>query len=172
MKLAVRLEPAMGSPRVGRSVEYRWDPDTEILSAQLAPFGTSTGVSGTVGVEGRDGSWLILDVAADTISGVEVAVWPEVQTRSSLAPPSNVEDADVFLAANGARGGIGSLEMDTRLVAESDDAQRTIHFRLGHSRVGQGRTIRLGQDLLLDVDEKSQISGLWLLNVPPCPAES
>jgi hypothetical protein len=32
------------------------------------------------------------------------------------------------------------------------------------------RTIRLAHDLLLDVDEKSQISGLWMLNVPPRPA--
>jgi uncharacterized protein YuzE len=41
---------------------------------------------------------------------------------------------------------------------------------MGKSR--ETRTIRIGKDLLLDLDEKSQISGLWLLNVPPCPGDS
>jgi hypothetical protein len=31
--------------------------------------------------------------------------------------------------------------------------------------------VRLARDLLLDVDDKSHISGLWLLNVPPSPVQ-
>ena len=60
------------------------------------------------------------------------------------------------------------METVTRLFAETDHAGKTYHFRLGKPR--QCRTIRLAKDVLLDVDEKSQISGLWLLNVPPSPA--
>ena len=59
--------------------------------------------------------------------------------------------------------------MATRLIAEADQGQRNFHFRLGKPKLT--RTIRLARDVLLDVDDKSQISGVWLLNVPPGPAE-
>ena len=52
-------------------------------------------MSGSVGLEGADGSWLILDVAAGRINGVEVAVWPDVRKLPALAPPTNVEDVHV-----------------------------------------------------------------------------
>jgi hypothetical protein len=81
-----------------------------------------------------------------------------------------VEDAHVVVPSSQSQRDIASLEMDTRLIAEADHEQRTFHFRLGKPR--RTRTIRLARNLLVDVDEKSRISGLWLLNVPPCPTES
>ncbi len=167
MKIAVQLQPATGSQQ---EVEYRWDPDTDILSAQILPRATGEGMSGSVGLEGSDGSWLILDVGAGRINGVEIAVWPEVRKRATLAPPATVEDMHVSVPSRRSQPGIASLEVNARLVAEADHAQRTFHFRLGKPK--SARTIRLARDLLLDVDEKSHISGLWLLNVPPCPTES
>jgi hypothetical protein len=166
VKIAVQLGPAAGSPP---EVAYKWDSDTEILSAQLtqgAP--TENGMSGSVGLEGADGSWLILDVAAGRINGVEIAVWPEVRKMPALAVPSTIEDAHVSIASRRSQPNIASMETVTRLFAETDHAGKTYHFRLGKPR--QCRTIRLAKDVLLDVDEKSQISGLWLLNVPPSPA--
>jgi hypothetical protein len=66
---------------------------------------------------------------------------------------------------------IASVEMAARtIMAEADQGGKNFHFRMGKSR--ETRTIRIGKDLLLDLDEKSQISGLWLLNVPPCPGDS
>ena len=165
MKIAVQVQPANGSPQ---KVEYRWDPDTEILSAQLLPPAKGEGMSGSVGLEGSDGSWLILDVAAGRINGVEIAVWPDVRKMPTLAPPSKVEDAGIVVPSRRSQPDIASLESTTRLLAESDAAQRNFHFRVGKPR--ETRTIRLAADLLLDLDEKSQISGLWLLNVPPAPA--
>jgi len=174
VKIAVQIEPVSGdagaSPNGSSvSVEYTWDADTDILSAQLSPRATGQGMSGSVGLEGSDGSWLILDVAAGRINGVEIAVWPDVRKLSTLTPPATVEDARVVVPSRASQPSIASLEMDTRLVAETDGDRRTIHFRVGKPR--GSRTIRLARDLLLDVDEKSQISGLWLLNVPPGPAE-
>jgi hypothetical protein len=165
VKIAVQLEPATGSlPEVA----YRWDADTDILSAQLSPNGGGgDGMSGSVGLEGTDGSWLILDVDAGRINGVEVAVWPDVRNMPGFTTPSNVEDAHVVVPSRSSQASIASLEMATRVVAESDSAQRNFHFKVGSAR--GARTVRLGRDLLLDVDEKSQISGLWLLNVPPSP---
>jgi hypothetical protein len=60
------------------------------------------------------------------------------------------------------------LEVETPLLAESDEAERVIYFRVGLKR--DVRTIRLGRDLLLDIDPQSRIAGLWLLNVPPFPS--
>ena len=167
MKIAVQLEPASSSPP---GVEYTWDADTDILSAQLIPASAGAGMSGSVGLEGIDGSWVILDVAGGCIKGVEVAVWPDVRRISSLAPPPVVEDARVVVPARASQPNIASLEMQTHLIAEADAARRNFHFRLGKPRLA--RTIRVARDLLIDVDDKSQISGLWLLNVPPCPTES
>jgi hypothetical protein len=127
-------------------------------------------MSGSVGLEGSDGSWLILDVAAGRINGVEIAVWPDVRKLPALSPPSTIEDASVVVPSRRSQPDVASLEMDTRMIAEADAAQRVIHFRLGKPR--QSRTIRLARDLLLEVDQKSQIAGLWLLNVPPCPSDS
>ncbi|HEX4684039.1 MAG TPA: hypothetical protein VH277_15085 [Gemmatimonadaceae bacterium] len=165
MKIAVQVQPANGSPQ---EVEYRWDPDTEILSAQLLPPAKGEGMSGSVGLEGNDGSWLILDVDSGRINGVEIAVWPDVRESPSLRPPAKVEDAGVVVPSRSSQPEIASLESTTQLVAEADAAQRNFHFRVGKPR--ETRTIRIARDLLLDLDEKSQISGVWLLNVPPAPA--
>ena len=63
--------------------------------------------------------------------------------------------------------GIASIEMNTALAAEADDAERTIHFRLGPSR--QTKTVRIARDILIDVDGRDRIAGVWLLGVPPFP---
>lgn len=164
MKIAVQVHPAEPS---AQRLQYRWDADTDILSAQVLPASRAQGMSGSVGLQGSDGSWVILDVASGAISGVEVAVWPEVRRVATLPTPSAIEDVQVIVPARQSQPNIASVEMNSRLFAESDSAQRTFHFRLGKPR--ETRTVRVARDLLLDLDDKSQISGLWLLNVPPGP---
>ena len=165
MNVAVHLEPFTGDVS---TVAYRWDTDTDILTARLEDAAPREGMSGSVELEGADGSWLILDVAAGRISGVEVAVWPDVHKHRSLAPPTAIEDALVLIPSPPSQSGIASLEVSTPLMAEADDDERVIHFRVGARR--NVRTVRLGRDLLLDVDPQSRIAGLWLLNVPPFPS--
>lgn len=165
MKIAVQVEPLSTSSAA--TVEYLWDADTNILSAQLSPRDAGDGMSGSVGLEGSDGSWLVLDVSEGSISGVEIAIWPDVRQVPAVEPPPRIEDARVVVPSRRSQPEIASIEMATRLLAEADPAERNFHFRLGNPR--GARTIRLARDLLLDVDEKSHISGLWLLNVPPCP---
>ena len=162
MSIAVRVEPLHGMPS---DVEYRWDTDTDILTANLRTRAVSEGASGSVEIEGSDGSWLILDLSGGSIHGVEVAVWPEVRKRSSLVLPGEITDGRVMVGGDG--NGIASIEMNTALAAEADDAERTIHFRLGPSR--QTKTVRIARDILIDVDGKDRIAGVWLLSVPPFP---
>jgi hypothetical protein len=167
VKIAVQVQPSNGA---SQKIEYRWDPDTDILSAQLQSPATGKGMSGSVGLEGSDGSWLILDISDGCINGVEIAVWPDVRKVSSLTQPASVEDAHVVVPSRRSQPDIASLEMNARLIADADHDRRNFHFRLGKPK--EGRTVRIARDLLLDLDEKSQIAGLWLLNVPPCPTES
>ena len=165
MNVAVQLEP---TAEAAPAVEYRWDTDTDILLARLLGDAPAGGMSGSVELGSPDGSWLILDVAAGRIRGVEVAVWPDVQKRPALTPPTAVEDALVVIPARASQPGIASLAVDTALTAEADDAEAVIHFRVGKRR--EVRTVRLGRDLLLEVDPRSRIAGLWMLNVPPFPS--
>jgi hypothetical protein len=165
VKIPIQVEPAAG---VAPVVEYRWDPDTEILSAQLNPRGSASGLSGSVEVEGSDGSWLILDVSSGRINGVEVAVWPDVRTRNALKPPAAVEDARISVPARRSQSGLAAVEVETPVMAETDESERVFHFTLGRPR--QTRTVRFASDLLVDVDSSNHLAGLWLLNVPPFPA--
>ena len=165
MNVAVQLEPAAES---APAVQYRWDADTDVLTARLDVVTSKGGMSGSVQIEGTDGSWLILEVAAGRINGIEVAVWPDVHKRPALVPPATVEDALVVIPSRPSQPGIASLEVDTPLMAEADSDRRVIHFRVGARR--DVRTVRIGRDLLLDVDSQSRVAGLWLLNVPPSPS--
>ena len=169
MKIALQVEPAAEATP---TVEYRWDPDTEILSAQVRPRASGTGPSGSVEVEGSDGSWLILDVASGKINGIEVAVWPDVHMRSALRPPPSVTDASIALTARkGAKpDAVTAVEVETPVMAESDEAERVFHFTLGKAK--QTRTLRFARDLLVDVDASNNLAGLWLLNVPPFPSQT
>jgi hypothetical protein len=151
-------------------VDYRWDADTDILTANLRARAVGEGTSGSVEIEGADGSWLILDLTGGSVHGVEVAVWPEVRKRASLSPPGEVTDGRILIGDAEAGNGVAAIEMNTALAAEADEAERTIHFRLGPAR--QTRTVRIARDILIDLDGKDRIAGVWLLGVPPFPEDA
>lgn len=121
-------------------------------------------MSGSVEIEGSDGSWLILDVAAGHVNGVEVAVWPDVQMRSSLKPPERIENARVIVSSKKQKSETASLEVETTMRAEADSEEKVFHFVLGKRKLA--RTIRFARDLLVDLDDSGNLAGLWLLNVP------
>jgi hypothetical protein len=164
VEIAVHVEPAAGELP---AVEYRWDADTDILTARLNNSANGTGMSGSVEIEGSDGSWLIFDVSGGRIAGVEVAVWPDVRKVGALAPPAEASPSLLTFPSRPSQPGVAALEIDTRLVADADAAERTIHFRFGAAR--QVRAALIARDLIFDVDESNHIAGVWLLNVPPFP---
>lgn len=167
MKIPIQVEPAADA---APAVEYRWDPDTEILSAQLHPRATGQGMSGSVEVEGSDGSWLILDVASGRINSIEVAVWPDVRTRNALKPPGSITEGRILVPSRKSKGDVTSLEVETPVSAETDESERVFHFTLGRPK--QTRTVRFARDLLIDLDSSNNLAGLWLLNVPPFPSQT
>ena len=166
--VTLAIEPSDGAPD---PVKYRWDADTEILSASVLDRRGGGSVATAVELEGNDGSWVTLELRAGRVCGIEVAVWPPVKARSVLAPPGDTQPAHVVLpiAATGGAA-VGDLEVDTLLAAESDRMERTFHLRVGPPR--RSRAVRVGRDILLELDEADQLAGLWLLNVPPVPLPS
>jgi hypothetical protein len=157
------------------AVDYRWDADTEILAAALRPNGVGEGLSGSVDIEGTDGSWLMLEVMAGRLAAVEVAVWPEVSTVKVLETPRGPGAARLKVpsgdgAGDGAATGEHALEVSLPIRAVADEAESTIHFRIGPQR--GARVLRVAKDLLVEVDARSRLAGLWLLNVPPFPSSS
>jgi len=79
-----------------------------------------------------------------------------------------VEDATVVVPARNSQPDVASLEVETPMMAEADEAERIFHFILGKSR--PTRTVRFARDLMVDVDGSNNLAGVWLLNVPPFPA--
>ena len=166
MQIEVRVEPTDAALP---GVEYRWDADTDILTATVRPLAQGRGMSGSVEIEGQDGSWLILDVRGGSIGGVEVAVWPKVRTVPALALPAEVSPALVAIPSRSSQPGIAALEVETRLAADADASESTFHFRMGGGR--PARTVRVAEDLVLDLDDLGRLCGVWLLNVPPFPTD-
>jgi hypothetical protein len=159
----VRVGPARGPLP---TATYRWDIDTEILTATIPVTGETTGLSGSVGVEGADGSWVMFEVRGGAIDGIEIAVWPEVKMVPTLQAPE-ADAASVMIPARRSQPGIASVEVDTRLVAEADARESTLHFRFGAARAA--RAVRIADVVLLEIDEKEQVAGFWFLQVPPFP---
>lgn len=166
MSVTVMLGAAAAKPP---AVDYRWDADTDILTAHVRDVRAGDGMSGSVEIEGSDGSWLILDVRGGRLAAVEVAVWPEVKIVGTLAPPAAPLTAVATIPARPSQPGIVSVEVDTRLTAEADAAEQTIHFRLGNQRVAS--VVYAAKDLLLELDERRKLVGVWMLNVPPFPSD-
>ena len=152
------------------AVRFRWDADTEILSASIVDRRGGGSVATTVELEGNDGSWVTLEMRAGRFCGVEVAVWPPVKARSTLLPPSAATVGHATLPTATVGATISDVEVDTLLAAESDRLERTFHLRVGAPR--RSRAVRVGRDILLELDEANQLAGLWLLNVPPVPLHS
>lgn len=164
MTIAVELQPASGAMP---GVHYRWDADTDIFTATLSSHDEDARASGSVEIEGTDGSWLVLDLRGERVVGVEVAIWPDVHCNTALAAPREVESADVMVPMR-SPAGPATLEVEAPLRAESDEGERVVYFRIGDRR--EARSIRFASDLLLDVDRHGHLAGLWFLNVPPFPA--
>ncbi|MBV9878940.1 MAG: hypothetical protein JO180_00510 [Gemmatirosa sp.] len=155
---------------VADPVRYRWDADTEILSASIVDRRGGGSVATTVELEGTDGSWVTLELRAGRLCGMEVAVWPPVKARSILTPPAATQAGHATLPPALVGSALSDVEVDTMLAAESDRLERTFHLRVGTPR--RSRAVRVGRDILLELDDADQLAGLWLLNVPPVPLHS
>lgn len=165
MHFEARVEPLDGKlPRVS----YRWDPETDILSVSFRGGGTATGLTGTVDLEGSDGSFVVIDVAGGVVRGVDIVTWPDdIRTVDTLAAPEPVQDGRVVFPSRRSQPGIAAVEVDTALVMERNPAESLFHIRVGRPRAAV--VVRVADFLLVEVDKQTRLAGLWLLDVPPFP---
>ena len=151
-------------------ISYRWDPETDILTGAIKSGPKKTeGLTGSVELEGSDGSFILLDVNGGAIHGVEVVVWPDVRTAAGRTPPQEVENGDVVLPTRPSQPSVAAVEVDTALAIDTNASESVFHVRLGPAR--QTRVVRVADSLLVEVDEQEELAGLWLLDVPPFPAD-
>ena len=161
MALVVHVAPRSGA---APKVKFRWDSDTEILTASMAKGAALAGLTGGVELEGQDGSWLLLDVEEGSLRSIEVAVWPEVRINAGLVPPADCAEVTVSIPARASQPGIAAVEVSAAVRAEANSAQSVIHFALAPRRA---RTVRVATDVLLDLSDHDAVTGVWLCNVPP-----
>jgi hypothetical protein len=165
MDYEARVEPIDGKlPKVA----YHWDPETDILSVACKGASKSTGLNGTVDLEGDDGSFVVIDVAGGVLRGLDVVTWPDdVRVVADLAGPAEARDGRVVFPSRRSQPGVAAVELDTPLTVEKNAAESVFHIRVGRTRAAS--VVRVADHLLVEVDKQSRLAGLWLLEVPPFP---
>jgi hypothetical protein len=165
MQFQAKIEPLDGK---FHKVSYRWDPETDILSATCKGVPKASGMDGSVDLEGNDGSFVLLDVAGGLLRGLDVVTWPDdIRTVDALAAPTAAEEARVLFPSRRSQPAVAAVEVDTALTVEKNAAESVIHIRVGRTRPVS--VVRVADLLLVEVDKQSRLAGLWLLEVPPFP---
>ena len=98
-----------------------------------------------------------------------MVVWPDVRTVGSLAPPEVAQEADVVLPGRRSQPAVAAVEVDTPLTIETNAAESVFRVRIGPSR--KAVAVRVAEGLLVELDEREELAGLWLVGVPPFPHE-
>jgi len=149
-------------------VSYHWDAETDILSVACKGGARSTGLNGTVDLEGADGSFVVIDVVGGTLQGVDVVSWPDdVRTVADLATPAEPKDGRVTFPTRLSQPGVAAVEVETALTVEKNPSESVFHLRVGRSR--SATVVRVADLLLVEVDKQARLAGLWFLEVPPFP---
>jgi hypothetical protein len=148
-------------------LEYRWDAETEILSGMANAVVGPRGLTGSVELEDAKGAVVTLDFAGGVLRGLEVVVWPTVESVVGLAPPAADEQCRFVVPARPSQPGIAVLEVDVLLSVAASEDESVIHLKVGPRR-GR-RAVAVADNLLIELDAESEIAGFWLLNVPPFP---
>jgi hypothetical protein len=147
-------------------VSWRWESETDILSGSYRVPGHGEAAE-SLEVSSPDGAVAVLDVVAGEICGLDIVIWPDVETVSGLQAPAPMMAGRVTLPA--ANGGGQPREIETALAVEMDPREQTFHLRLGPDR--QVTVVQVADHLLIEVDDTDHLAGFWMTGVPPFPSE-
>lgn len=162
MNLAVVTTPVTKLP----SVSWRWEPETDILSGNFRP--AASGAAGALELTSADGSIVVLDLVGGRLNGLDVVIWPEVETVPKLRAPARQGAAAATLSSEvGEVPVLEALEAELILTAEAAPSEDVIHLMVGRKR--PVRVVGVADNLLLEVDDSNCLAGFWLLKVPPLP---
>jgi hypothetical protein len=153
------------APRTGPlpRVVWRWEAETDILSGttRVATPGES---AAAVEMSSPDGAVLVLDVIGGELCGLDIVIWPDVETVPSLDTPAHPEPGRVLLPAD-----LGARQEEEELAMRVDGPERTFHLRVGPDR--PATVVQVADHLLVEVDAEGSLAGFWLTGVPPFPSE-
>jgi hypothetical protein len=161
MSMDARIEPLSGALP---SINWRWDPETDILSGAFKGNRKSGGLTGSVELSDAEGSVAVLDVNNGVICGLDVVVWPEVVAVAELKVPATLADGRVVLPARPSRPGVTSVEVDTTLSVHTNARESVFHLQIGPKRPVEG--VRAADNFYIEVDQHGGLAGFWLTNVP------
>jgi hypothetical protein len=97
-----------------------------------------------------------------------VVVWPEVTSISDLQVPEKLTDGRVVLPSRPSRPGVASVEVDTTLSVQTNSLESVFHLQIGPRRPVE--RVRTADNFYVEVDQKGDLAGFWLTNVPPFTA--
>ena len=162
MNIDTRVEPLEGRLP---TVEWRWDVETDILSGGFRAALGDGGQEGSVELSDEEGSVVVLDVAGGVLCGLDVVVWPEVDTVPGLAPPAGARSGRVVLPSQSGWQLESAVEVDTTLSVSATPDEKVVHLRIGGRR--DVEVVRVADHLLVELDHKRRLAGFWLTEVPP-----
>lgn len=149
------------------ALNWRWDPETDILSGAFKASRKISGLTGTLELSDDAGSVAVVEVSDGVICGLDMVVWPEVTSAPGLAVPAYLTDGRVVVARRPSRPGISAVEVDATLRITTDPFETVFHLRVGDDR--KVELVRIADHLLVEVDEDGYVAGFWLTGVPPFP---
>jgi hypothetical protein len=146
-------------------ITWRWELETDILSGtyRSPERGES---AGSIELSSQDGAVAVLDVVQAEVCGLDIVIWPDVETVAGLLAPAPAVAGRVRLA----RAADASMQQDdTALAVEVDSSEQTFHLRIGAER--PVTVVQAADHLLIEVDEEETLAGFWLTGVPPFPGD-
>ena len=144
-------------------IAWRWDSETDILSGTYRHAGPDE-TAGTVEISSPDGAVAVLDIVDGDICGLDIVIWPDVETVSGLQAPAPMVAGRVGVPVGALPG-----QLETELAVEVDSAEQVFHLRIGPER--RVTYVQVADHLLIEVDEEQQLAGFWLTGVPPFPGD-
>jgi hypothetical protein len=157
--LAVLIEPGL---TVFPRIAWRWEPETDILTGSYRTAGRGE-TADSVEVSSPEGAVLVLDVVEGDICGLDVVIWPDVDTVTALRAPAPRIAGRVSVPALAE----GMRQVETALAVTVDGSEQTFHLRLGSER--PVTVVQVADHFLIEVDETNHVAGFWLTGVPPFP---
>jgi hypothetical protein len=162
MNVNTRVEPLEGPLP---AIQWRWDMETDILSGGFRTAVRAGAQEGSIELSDEEGSVVVLDVCDGMLCGLDVVVWPEVDTVPGLSPPAIAQTGRVMLPARSARPEVSAVEVDTTVTVSATPDEKVVHLRIGGRR--DVEVVRVADHLLVELDHKRRLAGFWLTEVPP-----
>lgn len=141
---------------------YCWDPDTEILAARW-DGGEPEQQPGAIELVGDGGEIVMLTVSSGVIAGLDIVAWPEREVCSFPGLPQPSGDGRILMAPDSPAES-PAIEMETELSVRMSSQPAIVRLGIGGSQ--SAKTLRVSEHVLVELDQDSEITAVWLTDLP------